>query len=96
MDFFIGSRMHSTIASFSCGVPTVPVSYSRKFEGLFDSLGYEYVIHGNSCNEKDAIDMTIKFFTQRAILKKRVEFCNIQIDTLTNKFKASLKTILDE
>ena len=44
LDFFMGSRMHSTIAAFSSNVPVVPMSYSRKFNGLFeDTLHYNYV-----------------------------------------------------
>ncbi len=44
LDVFIGSRMHATIASFSSGVATIPLAYSRKFVGLFNNLGYEHVI----------------------------------------------------
>lgn len=40
LDFFAGARMHACIAAFSTGVPVVPLAYSRKFEGLFGSLGY--------------------------------------------------------
>ena len=40
LDFFMGARMHACIAAFSAGVPVVPMAYSRKFEGLFGSLGY--------------------------------------------------------
>jgi hypothetical protein len=40
LDFLIGARMHATIAAFSSGVPVVPISYSRKFEGLYGALGY--------------------------------------------------------
>lgn len=44
MDFFMGARMHSTIAAFSSGVPVVPMAYSRKFNGLFgDTLNYPCV-----------------------------------------------------
>lgn len=44
MDFFMGARMHATIAAFSSGVPVVPMAYSRKFNGLFvDTLQYKYV-----------------------------------------------------
>jgi colanic acid/amylovoran biosynthesis protein len=39
LDFFVGSRMHATIAAFSGGVPVVPIGYSRKFTGLFGSQG---------------------------------------------------------
>lgn len=41
MDFFSGARMHACIAAFSSGVAVIPMSYSRKFNGLFGSLGYE-------------------------------------------------------
>lgn len=41
LDFFSGARMHACIAAFSSGVPLIPMSYSRKFNGLFGSLGYE-------------------------------------------------------
>ncbi|MDO9640851.1 MAG: polysaccharide pyruvyl transferase family protein [Pseudotabrizicola sp.] len=40
LDFFMGARMHACIAAFSSGVPVVPMAYSRKFEGLFGTLGY--------------------------------------------------------
>lgn len=41
MDLFMGARMHATIGAFSSGVPTIPIAYSRKFEGVFGSVGYE-------------------------------------------------------
>ena len=40
MDFFTGARMHACIAAFSSGVPVLPMAYSRKFAGLFGTLGY--------------------------------------------------------
>ena len=44
LDFFMGARMHACIAAFSSGVPVVPMAYSRKFEGLFGSLGYSHTV----------------------------------------------------
>ena len=44
MDFFMGARMHACIAAFSSGVPVVPMAYSRKFEGLFGTLGYTRMV----------------------------------------------------
>jgi polysaccharide pyruvyl transferase WcaK-like protein len=38
-DFFIGSRMHACIAALSQGIPTVGISYSHKFTGVFDAVG---------------------------------------------------------
>lgn len=40
LDLFAGSRMHATIAAISSGTAVVPLGYSRKFSGLFESLGY--------------------------------------------------------
>lgn len=48
MDLFSGARMHATIAATSSGVPVIPVAYSRKFNGLYDTLGYKYYIDAKS------------------------------------------------
>lgn len=58
MDIFIGARMHATIAAFSSGVATIPFSYSRKFEGLYQSLGYPYVIEATKFTTDEAIITT--------------------------------------
>lgn len=50
LDFFAGARMHACIAAFSSGVPVVPMAYSRKFEGLFGSLGYDRTV---DCKSQD-------------------------------------------
>lgn len=51
LDFFMGARMHACIAAFSSGVPVVPMAYSRKFEGLFGTLGYDAL---TDCKAQDA------------------------------------------
>ena len=38
-DFFLGSRMHSCIAALSQMIPTTGLAYSKKFFGVFDSIG---------------------------------------------------------
>jgi polysaccharide pyruvyl transferase WcaK-like protein len=44
LDLLIGSRMHCCIAAYSSGVPVFPLTYSRKFKGLFaEKLGYPYL-----------------------------------------------------
>lgn len=40
-DFFIGSRMHSTIAAMSQCVPAVGMAYSKKFAGVYETVGVE-------------------------------------------------------
>ena len=44
MDMFTGARMHSTIGAISSGVPVIPIAYSRKFNGLYESLQYPWLI----------------------------------------------------
>ena len=36
--------MHATIGAISSGVPVIPVAYSRKFNGLYDTLQYPFYI----------------------------------------------------
>ena len=70
MDFFMGARMHSTIAAFSSGVPVVPMAYSRKFNGLFiDTLQYPYMVDMKVQSETDMIDVIKQSYEQRKKLK---------------------------
>ena len=56
LDVVIGARMHSTIGAISSGTPALPFSYSRKFEGLYDSLDYPYVIEATKWELQQSID----------------------------------------
>lgn len=38
-DGFVGARMHACIAALSQGIPAVGIAYSRKFRGVFASVG---------------------------------------------------------
>lgn len=39
LDFFCGTRMHSTVAGLSSGVPTAAIAYSKKTLGVFETCG---------------------------------------------------------
>lgn len=85
MDFFIGARMHSTIAAFSSGVPVVPMAYSRKFNGLFgDTLNYQHFVDlktddcniilekiRDSFNTREQLEKAIR--SQSSLIKQREE-----------------------
>lgn len=73
MDVFIGARMHATIAAFSTGVATIPVSYSRKFEGLYQDLQYPYLIGATHMNTEEAIEKTIEWIKNREQLSEKVK-----------------------
>lgn len=96
MDFFIGARMHATIAGVSSCVATVPFSYSRKFEGLFDSIGYEYLIHGRGDTTESAINKTIEYFDNRKqIEKKAAESFGVAKERL-NAFISGVEQIISD
>lgn len=74
LDFFSGARMHSTIGAISSGVPVVPVAYSRKFNGLYGTLGYPYLIDAKADLTIDgALDLFFDYFGRRDELAKAVE-----------------------
>jgi colanic acid/amylovoran biosynthesis protein len=55
-DFFIGSRLHSCIAALSQGIPTVGVAYSKKFKGVFETVGAaEWVVDGRDTDAENAV-----------------------------------------
>jgi polysaccharide pyruvyl transferase WcaK-like protein len=71
MDVFIGGRMHSTIAAISTCTPVIPVSYSRKFEGLFNSIGYECLVNCRELNTENAVQITLDLIKKRELLRKK-------------------------
>lgn len=69
MDYFVGARMHACIAALSSGVPVMPTAYSRKFKGVFGSIGYD---HGADCKTEDEATILQKVkdgYAARAELK---------------------------
>lgn len=70
MDVFMGGRMHATIAAFSSGVITIPISYSRKFEGLYNSIDYDYCVNCRELTNEQALNRIVSFFGNLEKLKK--------------------------
>lgn len=57
-DFFVGSRMHSCIAALSQGIPTIGVAYSKKFRGIFESVGVgDWVVDGRESTTSEAVNL---------------------------------------
>jgi len=64
--FFIGSRMHSCIAALSQGIPTIGIAYSKKFSGVFESIGAEHLVI--DCRNKTnsvALDEIMKIYENK-------------------------------
>ena len=68
LDFFMGARMHACIAAFSTGVPVVPMAYSRKFAGLFGSLGYHHTVDCTAETQEAIMTRIAAAFENRARL----------------------------
>ena len=88
MDFFMGARMHATIAAFSTGVPVIPMAYSRKFRGVFATLGYDHVADMKS-EDAGAILARIRAgFANRAALTREVTEAMTRVDARLDAYQA--------
>lgn len=73
LDFFTGGRMHACIGAFSSGVPVVPIAYSRKFNGLFETLGYSNYIDGRAVDTETALEQLIQGVEGRGALGVKIQ-----------------------
>ncbi len=94
MDFFLGARMHATIAAFSTGVPVVPMAYSRKFIGVFATLGYDHVADMKA-DSAEAIRARIEEgFANRETLKGEVAEAMTRVDARLDAYQALAAKII--
>ncbi len=94
MDVFIGSRMHATVASFTAGIPTIPLAYSRKFKGLFDVVGYEYVVDLQILNTQEAFDRIIEYIKDLERIEKDVQLALEKKEEFGNKTKKCFENFI--
>lgn len=73
LDVVIAGRMHACIGAFSAGVPVIPVAYSRKFNGLFQSLGYPMLVDGKALPTNEALARTLEGVARREDLAMHVQ-----------------------
>lgn len=81
MDIFIGARMHATVAALSSGVATIPTAYSRKFEGLFSTVGYTHCVDLYNLDTVHALEKTINYIENYMQLKKDAKMCQQEINS---------------
>jgi colanic acid/amylovoran biosynthesis protein len=66
LSFFAGSRMHACIAAISQGVPAAGIAYSRKFIGVYRSVGLEdAVVDLGVCDEECAAARLVRIYRER-------------------------------
>jgi colanic acid/amylovoran biosynthesis protein len=94
LSFFCGARMHACIAAFSSGVPVVPIAYSRKFIGLFGTLGYSHVVDCKTQSADEMINLIMQGLANRAALKTQVEHGCALAETKLAVYDQALRDIL--
>jgi len=73
-DFFIGSRMHSCIAAMSQCIPAVGIAYSKKFSGVFESIGLKNcVVDARNCGEKQVLEKVEFVFEHRNEIREHLK-----------------------
>jgi len=73
-DFFVGSRMHACIAALSQGIPAVGIAYSKKFTGVFESIGLsDCVVDVRTCTEKELPVKIWSSFEKRELIRNHLQ-----------------------
>lgn len=96
LDLLIGSRMHSTIAAISSGVPVLPLSYSRKFEGLFGSIDYKECINLKEENKEGVLNKIRDFVNSIDTIHENVKHSNEIIAEKISLYSSELDRILEK
>lgn len=75
LGFFFGTRMHSTIAGLSSGVPTACLSYSMKTRGVFECCGMsDYAIELRSADTQTVVDELLAAWNNRKALRSQLAY----------------------
>jgi polysaccharide pyruvyl transferase WcaK-like protein len=73
-NFFVGSRMHACIGAISQCVPAVGLAYSRKFHGVYQSVGMEeLVIDIRELDGNSVIASVDRAYHRRSELRAKLE-----------------------
>ncbi len=93
-DFFIGSRMHACIAALSQEIPTVGLAYSRKFLGVFESVGSgDMVIDSRLVGTDEAVELVFACFQKRNEMKVKLQK---EVSSAKNLISATFSEMLSE
>jgi len=94
MDFMVAARMHAAIAALSSGVPVVPLAYSRKVNGLFDSLNYGGFVDLRVTPERDALATILDAFARQKELAALAATANERARSWLDQYRQAIQSIL--
>jgi polysaccharide pyruvyl transferase WcaK-like protein len=73
-DFFLGSRMHATIAAISQHIPTIGLAYSKKFVGVYETAGVEDCVTDlRQLTNEEVIIIIKNIYSNRVVINKRLK-----------------------
>ena len=73
-DFFIGSRMHACISALSQGIPTLALAYSKKFRGVFETVGLkQLVVDMRRAKTDETLAIIADAFEKREAVRKHLK-----------------------
>jgi polysaccharide pyruvyl transferase WcaK-like protein len=90
LDFLTGARMHATIAAYSAGVPVVPISYSRKFEGLFGGLNFPWTVPARNISTDAAFNFILDAYARRGAVAADIAAGTPIIEAGLENYRAEL------
>ncbi len=94
MDLFVGARMHATIGAISSGVPVIPLAYSRKFAGLYETIGYPHVVDMKMSHKDEIIEKIMSMIMKLDEAKSDVDKALSLVDSKMSVYRNIVKKIL--
>lgn len=94
-DVLIASRMHACIAAVSTGVATIPVAYSRKFSGLFSSIGYHRTIDARHVDTDNAVATVMSLYEKRELLAREAAAASVAASEKLEGYVDTLADVID-
>lgn len=96
LDFFTGARMHATIAAHSSGTPVVPIGYSKKLNGLYDTLKYPFYIdiRDTKWSVESATDQVIEWISEIHLIQDALRTGSEIFRTRLDAYCTELRTVM--
>ncbi|MBV7535970.1 polysaccharide pyruvyl transferase family protein [Duganella sp. sic0402] len=96
LDYFTGARMHACIAAFSSSVPVVPMAYSRKFNGLFGTLGYNSIADCKADSDDVVVQKISDGYVKRDALKQQVQAGLQRVEERLARYEGNVAQVFNQ
>lgn len=96
LDVVVAARMHACVAAVSSGVPVIPVAYSRKFAGLFGSIGYDAGIPVRGLDTAGAVSAIVGQIEGRQALQPKVDHARAEAAARSSVYRSALRGLLQK